>query len=291
MSRGDHLCFHQRGQSSERAAVGIKQGIAAIGSQGNDLFTLRSGDQPVMLDQSFIINIGTVDALEGPAGDGRGIVALCDKTGVDELAQRYQSGIQQIVQGNIILVVDKVQGVEIVRGNDKDNGADQIGLGQVDIVKAVSADDLPIHKLSKARNRSAVTDDQIVHIQFAQLDQVADIDDLDKVVQEDLVGADVVIEIALLKQGRIFQIADIQLDVGDVTQVAVVDIALLDQIHQGDLVIIKGDKAVERNSDGVGIVDIHRKLGFQSGDIEVDIIEVMDIDKIGGHVALKSDVI
>ena len=87
MSRGHHLCFHQRGQSSERAAVGIKQGIAAIGSQGNDLFALRSGDQPVMLDQSFIIDIGTVDALEGPAGHRIDIVALGDHTGVGQLFQ------------------------------------------------------------------------------------------------------------------------------------------------------------------------------------------------------------
>ena len=290
MSRGDHLCFHQRGQSSERAAVGIKQGIAAIGSQGNDLFVLRSGDQPVMLDQSFIIDIGTVDALEGPAGDGCGIVALRDNTVIGQLFQRYQAGIEQIVQGNPILLINLFNKVKCVKIGFGHHGGN-CGQSQVDIIKTVSINNPFLRQVGKLGGRTAVTDDQLVYLQLAQLDQVADIDDLDKVVQEDLVGADVVVEIALLKQGRIFQVADIQLDVGDVTQVAVVDIALLDQILQGDLIVIKGDQTVERNRGNVGIVDIHRKLSLEKGNVEVDIIEVMNVDEACSYVSDKGHVI
>ena len=195
------------------------------------------------------------------------------------------------MQGNPIGFVDlynKVEGVQVGFGH---HGGD-CSQGQVDIIKTISDNDPLLGQVGKLGGGTAVTDDQIVDVQLAQLDQVADIDDLDEVVQVDLVGADVVVEIALLEQGRIFQIADIQLDVGDVTQVAVVDIAPLDQIFQVDLVKIQGDQTVQRNGGGIiDVVNVYPELGFQSGDVEVVVIEIMDVDETGGDVVLKSDVI
>ena len=182
----------------------------------------------------------------------------------------------------------QVQGIQV--GRCRQAGAGDAGYRNVDVLEVAPDQEAFGYQGSHLGRGGAVADDQVVGIQEGQVDQVADVDDLGQVLEKDLVGADVVVQIAVLEEAGIFQVANIELETG-IGQVSVIEVAFLDQGDQVDPVILERDQAVQWHGGDIGIVDVDPELGLERGNVELDIIEIEPVDEIFFHVFFQGHVI
>ena len=112
---------------------------------------------------------------------------------------------------------------------------------------------------------AVVADDQIVHIQQAQIDQFAQEHNADEPAQVDLVGADVVVEVAVLEQVGGLQRADVQRH-GGIRQIVLVHEAFFNQIDQCDVRNVQRHEAVQGDCRAHGTGNGDRKRGFHVGE-------------------------
>ncbi len=281
MRRIDYAGLDQLGQ---RRNPGVQQCIPGRLRQ-DDLVVIDPGHQRIMLDEPLVEDVRAVDPLDRNARNRACIIILVHETGIDELPQRYQARIEQIVQRDVP-VIDQVERVQLRR---RDHPRRVQRRGTQGLVHETIPPENPL--LGHLRQHPRVADDQIVHVQQAQVHQVADIDDLDKVVQVHLVGRDVVVQIAVLEKDRILEVPDIQPH-RHIDKVALTQEPFLHQSREAHLVVIKGHKAVQGNRTGVVVADVQpAEPRLQLGDRKLDIVEIVDVDELLLDVLGKRNVV
>ena len=305
-ARGEHQRRHHRlrGQGVGRIMAGeIGQARQAGGQEARrtgqgHLVVVRAGDQGMGREQGTVNRAGSQDIALLAAGHGGGEISCGHQAVGGEIAKGDQTGGEQGLEGDVITVLQHITAIGLAAkggvGGVEIGAGDQGGGGQ-----GGGADGL-VHEMigtqgavgNKGGDTGTVIHDQIVGVHQAPGNKIVQGEIGQHIVEPDLMGGDVIVEVTMLEQGGILEVNDIEPHVF-IGEIGAAHHPGLDQVEQGgagDGRIV--DQGLEVDGGHRGIepeADAQRR--FHRRHVQGRIVEVGKIDKTLLHIIPETDIV